>query len=73
MDDCSKFNSFLRFPSSSTILPLGHIISTVIWGSERTISHAPPLNPPLCPVVSHIWIRKGRDLEESQQVIVFVW
>ena len=73
MDDRSTFNSLLRFPRSSTILPLGHIISTVIWGSERTISHAPQLNPPLCTVTYHIWRGKGRDLEESQQVVVFVW
>jgi hypothetical protein len=61
------------FLAAARFCPLGHIISTVIWGSKCTISHAPPLNPPLCPVTYRIWRGKGRDLEESQQVVVFVW
>jgi hypothetical protein len=67
----SKFNNLLRFPSRSTILPLAHHFDrdmalgthdiTRIWTEAIALSwHVPPLD------------REGRDLEKSQQAIVFV-
>ena len=55
MDDRSTFNGLLRSLSRSTIFAPWHITPTVIWRSERTISHAFGLNASLCPVTHHIW------------------
>jgi hypothetical protein len=49
-----------------------HIISTVIWRSERTKSHASGLNASLCPVTPHIWTRND-GIWRNHSKPLFLW